>query len=330
MLHISSLVFNYPDTHKSALSGVSIDVAKGQLFGLLGPNGAGKTTLLSVLSGQLSCPANSVHIEGTDLSKHAAPSMSLVPQEYAFYEQLSVAENLRFFCKVQSIVKSVQQERIDDVVAITQLQDYLPQRACHLSGGLKRRLNIAIGLLNKPSLLLLDEPTVGIDPHSRRFILDAIKRLNKTGTTVIYSTHYMEEVEFLCDSIAIIDHGKVIANGPLTQLLEEQGKHKLSINLNTAANREQLNALDHDIHTLLLQSTAENGNDGHSESIKRTTYSVTNDSEPLSIRIDCPRLSLYQITALLEQNGFDIAQLHYGSNNLEALFMQLTQRSLRD
>jgi len=176
----------------------------------LEPNGAGKTTLLSILTGLLPCTKETVYIEGIDIStapKAVKLMLSLVPQEYAFYPSLSVIENLRFFAGIQQLAAAEINQRIAEAVELTGLQDRLDNRAQQLSGGLKRRLNIAIGLLNKHKLLFLDEPTVGIDPQSRRFILDAIKGINNQGTTIIYTSHYMEEVEYLCDDIAVIDRG---------------------------------------------------------------------------------------------------------------------------
>lgn len=224
MISISQLEFSYPSSVRPVLKGIDLDIPDNALFGLLGPNGAGKTTLLSILSGLIPCPTGCLFVDGGDLAEPAnrrAARLSLVPQEYAFYHPLTVRENLAFFAGVQGVPPEETEARIDAAVAQTGLQERLHSRAGKLSGGLKRRLNLAIGLLNRPRLLLLDEPTVGIDPHSRHFILETIRELSRNGTTVIYTSHYMEEVEELCDHIAIMDHGQILRKGTLDALLAE-------------------------------------------------------------------------------------------------------------
>ncbi|MBV1932272.1 MAG: ABC transporter ATP-binding protein, partial [Porticoccaceae bacterium] len=197
MIKIKQLQFTYQGADQPALANISLCVKPQSIFGLLGPNGAGKTTLLSMLSGLLPCPANTIFIDDCDLSldsNRGNSHLSLVPQDYAFYQDLTVKENLNFFAGVQGLAKPVLITRLGEVADITGLGERLNQKATTLSGGLKRRLNLAIGLLNSPKLLLLDEPTVGIDPHSRHFILEAIREINRQGTTIIYTSHYMEEV----------------------------------------------------------------------------------------------------------------------------------------
>ena len=222
MIEIRDLTFRYPGAAVAALDNVSLSVREGSLFGLLGPNGSGKTTLISILAGTLPAARGSVTVAGRELSANRPAVQSvcaLVPQEYAFYPTLTVSENLAFFADVQPIPRGERRARVSEALAIAGLDRAADSRAERLSGGMKRRLNIAIGLLNRPRLLLLDEPTVGIDPHSRRFILEAVKRINETGTTVIYTSHYMEEVESLCDDIGILDGGRLIAHDTLTGLL---------------------------------------------------------------------------------------------------------------
>lgn len=222
MINVRELVFRYPQGSHPVLKGIDLDIAQGSLFGLLGPNGAGKTTLLSILCGLLPSQVGAVLIDGKDVAvspSQALASTSLVPQEFAFYPTLTARENLHFFAGIQQIPPADIIGRIDAAAYTAGLAERLDDRADRLSGGLKRRLNLAIGLLIQPALLLLDEPTVGIDPQSRRFILDAIKIINGGGTTVVYTSHYMEEVEYLCDDIAIIDKGAVLVRGSLGDLL---------------------------------------------------------------------------------------------------------------
>jgi len=228
VIEIRDLRFRYPGATRDALAGLTLQVHDGSLFGLLGPNGSGKTTLISVLTGLLQASAGEARIGGAALPDGARPQAisALVPQDYAFYPRLSVAENLRCFGGVLGLRGAELTSRMEEVVAVAGLQDFLAKRAEQLSGGLKRRLNLAIGLLNRPRLLFLDEPTVGIDPQSRAFILEAIKRLNDGGATVIYTSHYMDEVQQLCDSIGVLDEGRLLAQGSLAELLKAAPGHR--------------------------------------------------------------------------------------------------------
>lgn len=307
MIKIKQLQFRYKGAEQAALQNIDLVVPANKILGLLGPNGAGKTTLLSILSGLLPCPANSVFVDGCDMAFRNAslrPRLSLVPQDYAFYQQLTVLENLTFFAGAQGLNKAASHERIDAVSKITGLQDRLEVSAQSLSGGLKRRLNLAIGLLNKPQLLLLDEPTVGIDPHSRHFILEAIKRINAQGTTIIYTSHYMEEVEVLCDEIAIVDHGKLMLQGSLQTLLQTGHKQSFAVDLCELPTEESIAVLQKSLtfHRDLLR---------------------------LNILVNSTR-DIIAALQKLEALELDVGRIHYGANNLEELFLDLTQRSLRD
>ena len=307
MIKIKQLQFRYKGAEKAALQNIELTVPANTILGLLGPNGAGKTTLLSILSGLLSCPANTVFVDGCDISSRNTrlkPRLSLVPQDYAFYQQLSVRENLSFFAGAQGLSKSVINERIRDVSEITGLEDRLEAKAISLSGGLKRRLNLAIGLLNKPQLLLLDEPTVGIDPHSRHFILEAIKRINAQGTTIVYTSHYMEEVEALCDEIVIVDKGQVMLQGSLQSLLQAGSRQSFCVDLCELPTAESMEGL-HQVLTF------------HRDLLR------------LNIEVDSTS-DIIDALQTLQECQLNIGCIHYGANNLEELFLDLTQRSLRD
>ena len=220
MIQIEGLSFRYPAAERAAIRELSLQVRSGSLFGLLGPNGSGKTTLISILSGLLTPASGALCIDGRPMPAEARivqQFSALVPQEHAFYPRLSVMENLRFFAGALAIPKVEAASLLTEALSVTGLEAFVGTRAEHLSGGLKRRLNLAIGLLNRPRLLFLDEPTVGIDPQSRHFILETIKRINAGGTTVVYTSHYMEEVEMLCDEIGVLDEGRLLARGTLAQ-----------------------------------------------------------------------------------------------------------------
>jgi len=211
-IKISNLTKSYKK-HK-VLDDLNLEIKEGSIFGLLGPNGAGKTTLVSILNFLIPKDYGTIKIYGKDLDKEANNIKSIcsyVPQTYAFYPKLTTYENLEFFGALYGLRGKELKDRIEYCIEATSLEKYIHRRAHTYSGGLKRRLNIAIGLLNKPKILYLDEPTVGIDPQSRKYILNVIKNINKTEkTTIIYTSHYMEEVEYLCDEIAILDHSKII------------------------------------------------------------------------------------------------------------------------
>jgi len=225
MLKVDSVSFRYAGGEEPVLRQLSIDVPAGGIFGLLGPNGAGKTTLISILAGQLHAASGRITVDDApleDLRRREPASLGLVPQEFAFYPMLSCAENLRFFGGVQGLGGARLRERVAAVAAFARIENVLARRAGELSGGLRRRLNLAIGLLTEPRVLLLDEPTVGVDPQSRSFLLDSIRALAGEGRTILYTSHYMEEVEAICDRVAIIDAGRVLRQGTLAELLRDE------------------------------------------------------------------------------------------------------------
>ena len=224
MLSIEGISFRYAGGDEPVLRELSISVPSGGIFGLLGPNGAGKTTLISILAGQLRAASGRITVDDTpleELRRREPASLGLVPQEFAFYPMLTCAENLRFFGAVQGLAGARLRERVDSVANFARIVNVMPRRAGELSGGLRRRLNLAIGLLTEPRILLLDEPTVGVDPQSRSFLLDSIRALAGEGRTILYTSHYMEEVEAICDHVAIIDAGRVLCEGALEDLLRD-------------------------------------------------------------------------------------------------------------
>ncbi len=216
MIKVRDVVKKYGEL--IALDGLSFDVKSGTVFGLLGVNGAGKSTILSILNGLSKMDEGDIKIDGLDINidtKEIKKFSSLIPQNLAFYDKLSVKENLDFFAKIQNADESNYKKAIE----INSLNDLLNQRASTLSGGQKRRLNIAIGLLNNPKIIYFDEPTVGIDPKSRKEILQSIKEYKNFGITVVYTSHYMDEVATICDEVAIISHGKLVVQEALKESL---------------------------------------------------------------------------------------------------------------
>lgn len=208
-----------------AVDEVSFAVERGETFGLLGPNGAGKSTTINMLSGILPPDKGSVQINGADDPTRASVrrQIGLAPQALAIYEDLTARENLHFFGGVYGLSGSALKERANDILDLVGLTDRAGSRAREFSGGMQRRLNLACALIHDPAVLMLDEPTVGVDPQSRNLIFDRIEQLKAQGRTILYTTHYMEEAERLCDRVAIIDHGKILALDTVERLIEEQG-----------------------------------------------------------------------------------------------------------
>ena len=222
MIKIENLSKSY-GKHQ-ALKNINLEMNAGSIFGLLGPNGAGKTTLISTLVGLNSVEQGSILIENKSIKEELAyiqSISSLIPQNLAFYPTLTGKENLEFFAGMLGLKGQKLKNRLEHVMHITQLNEVYNKQAQTYSGGLKRRLNIAIGLLSDPKIIYFDEPTVGIDPQSRNFILESIKAMKDEKKLIVYTSHYMQEVEFLCDKIAIIDHGQILKEGTLESLLTD-------------------------------------------------------------------------------------------------------------
>ena len=206
------LVYRYSGQIEPALNGVDLRLLRGQAVGLLGPNGSGKSTLINLLAG-LRKP------QGGVIRRTEGATIAWVPQEYAFYPELSCRENLDFFAGMLDLPSAEAARRIDSAIATCMLEEFADQRVRHCSGGVRRRLNLGIALLQRPDVLLLDEPTVGVDPQSRAFLLDRVREMAQAGTAVLYATHYMEEVSAVCSHILLLDHGRVLASGDLATLL---------------------------------------------------------------------------------------------------------------
>lgn len=310
MIEIINLTKKYGD-HK-AVDNISMKIEKGQLFGLLGPNGAGKSTTVSMLSTVLTPTSGEIIINGMPLAKNEMKVKSIigvVPQELALYDQLSTRDNLHFFGSLYRISGKKLSERVDEVLEIIGLKDRAKETVSKYSGGMKRRVNIGIALMQSPQILILDEPTVGIDPQSRNHILETIKTLNKKeGVTVIYTSHYMEEVEFLCDRIGIIDYGKLIGLGTIEEL------------------KNNIKACD------VLNISYECKDKSIIESIKKVkgVSDVAEDRNALKILFYSQQRNVVDLVNELKNIGIPITSFQYEEVNLETVFLQMTGKSLRE
>ena len=234
IIRIENLTKYYKKSDDPAIDDISLEIVKGEIFGLLGPNGAGKTTTISILCGTIPSYQGEVTIDGMNIRnsmdkiKHI---IGIVPQEVALYPTLTGLENLQFFGRMYGLKGKELKQRIDEYLVRFGLESFARKWVSTYSGGMKRRVNLIAGLLHKPKILFLDEPTVGIDVQSRNVILEFLQELKDTGTTIIYTSHYMEEAERLCSRVAIIDQGKVISIGKPKQLVEEHPEFKNLENL---------------------------------------------------------------------------------------------------
>ena len=303
---IKGLSYSYTRASQPALSNINLSIRRGTIFGLLGPNGAGKTTLISLLTGVIRVPSDvSIDVMGLDLpgEQNKISSISaLVPQDYAFYPTLSARENLQHFSQLNGISKKNTKTRIDYCVDVCGLQSVLNQRASEFSGGVKRRLNLAIGLLNEPQVLYLDEPTVGIDAQSRNFILQAITELKRKGITVVYTSHYMDEVQAICDDIAIIDHGRVVASDSINNLIEHSVNTQLFVDIDTPLP----NKLQAALRGQLVAET-------------RLSVAAAPDTQ-----------ELITLLSLLSSEGVNVTGICSAANKLEQVYLSLTRQELRD
>ena len=295
----------------TAVDGVSFRIERGETYGLLGPNGAGKTTTINMVAGLIAADEGTVTVAGERMNPSSvAPKrhIGLVPQDLAIYPELTARENLTLFGRLQGMTGPELRKRVDEVIELIGLTERAKDLSKEFSGGMKRRLNIGIGLLHQPTLLILDEPTVGVDPQSRNQILESVERLSVEGMAVLYTTHYMEEAERLCDRVGIIDSGKLQAEGTQDELirLTQGADHiRLAGSGDTSAAADALRALS-------------------------SVQQVVVDRHSLQLTVTDAPAAVAQIVTSATGAGMGLADVEITRPDLESVFLHLTGKALRD
>lgn len=310
MLTISKIKKSFGDQH--VVKDVTFEVQKGEAFGLLGPNGAGKSTTISMICGLIPYDDGDIQVDGLSVKKKPMKireKIGVVPQDIALYPTMSAYDNLVFWGKMYGLTGKRVKQRAYEVLEIVGLKDRAKDKIETFSGGMKRRINIGAALMHEPELLIMDEPTVGIDPQSRNHILETVKRLNEEGMTIIYTSHYMEEVEYLCKRIAIIDYGKLIAIGDKTELCNRlAGGHILEL------------YVDNPSVDFLVQL----------ENIAGVENANAREDGSIEIMLSDKNTVLPEVISHSLTHDISIQSIQMKEPNLESLFLQLTGRTLRD
>jgi ABC-2 type transport system ATP-binding protein len=298
-----------------AVDGVSFNVEAGEIFGLLGPNGAGKSTTMSMIAGLLTPEGGEIRLDGKtfDPTDHDFRRLlGVVPQDLAIYPEMSARENLNFFARLYGLRGEKLKKQIDLALERTGLGSRADDSSGHFSGGMKRRLNFGIALLHSPKLLILDEPTVGVDPQSRAHLLDSVRKASDEGMAVIYASHYMEEVQALCKRVAIIDHGKMLACDTITALLS-----RLSTDLRLRIGQPQKNLMKRLVGIAELKTN----DDGQPMLV------IAQDAQRKDQDLNA---SITKILGILAETGTALYAIETHEPNLERLFLQMTGNKLRD
>ncbi len=309
ILKVTGLVKRYKEL--IALDNVSLSVKEGEIFGLLGPNGSGKSTTINCILSLLEFDKGEISVFGkkmTPKSYDLKKDIGVVPQEVAVYDTLNVYENIDFFCGLYIKDKATRKKYVQDAIDFVALNDFVKFRPKKLSGGLKRRLNIACGIAHKPKLIFFDEPTVAVDPQSRNKILEGIEQLRKNGATVVYTSHYMEEVEQLCDRVSIIDRGHVIAEGTIDELKGMIKKSEI-ITIETAG-----------LDNRLLEKINELPN----------VFNVDYKDNVLKVEAGSGKHNVIDIVNILQDGGYSMKKIFSEQPTLNDVFLELTGKELRD
>ncbi len=297
-----------------AVRGITFALGEGEIYSLLGPNGAGKTTTIGLLTTLLRPDKGDATIAGFSVTRQphrVREIIGVVPQEIALYDDLSARENLRFWGRMVGLRGAALKARVEEALDLAELRDRADDKVATFSGGMKRRLNIVVGLLHRPRILFLDEPTVGIDPQSRRRILDTVKELNRQGLTVLYTTHYMEEAQELSHRIGIIDHGQLIAEGTLDELIAQTG-------------------VGERILLTLERLPADFAPERDGLTLMEGVRGVYTDGETLAFEVDDANARLPALLLRLQALGLSVRRIELQEPNLEAVFLHLTGRALRE
>lgn len=335
-----------------AVKGVDLDIHRGEIFSLLGPNGAGKTTTISMISGLIDPTEGDAHIGGYSITRQpmeAKRLMGVVPQEIALYPSLTARQNLEFFGRMYGLGGAELGKRIDEVLEFIELSDRQKDRVENFSGGMKRRVNIGVGLLHRPQLVYMDEPTVGIDPQSRRRVLDTVLRLrDEYDMTVLYTTHLMEEAQELSDRVGIIDHGEIIALGTQEELTQQVGQEDRLIfsTGEQVVENDALRHLENEIPNVssatfeMVDLIGPNGSNGEAEAEGITERRGTGSFAAIrpgvaqegviTVMAMNGRKVLSQVINALEAHDIEIFSIEIREPDLEAVFLNLTGRALRD
>ena len=313
IIQVDKLTKRYLSSEGTALKSVSFEIIQGEIFSLLGPNGAGKTTIISILTGLLRASSGDARLCGYSISTQSMlvkKNIGVVPQEIALYPMITVRQNLIFFARIYGLRGSRLNDNINRVLKQVNLIDHQNEKVCHLSGGMQRRLNIAVALVHDPKVLFMDEPTVGIDLQNRVYILDTIKNLNRNGMSIFYTSHYMEEVQEISDRIGVIDHGKIIALGTHEELLNQVKQlHTISFNIESYKEFRQLPF--------------------HFDKLPEVS-SIVQDGKRLQLKTNKPNEIILAILNTLNKIGINLTNLTIESPNLETVFLTLTGNKLRD
>ncbi|MRN54320.1 ABC transporter ATP-binding protein [Paenibacillus monticola] len=306
---LTDVVKRYND--KLTVDHVNVTIQAGEIFGLLGPNGAGKSTTISMICGLLKIDGGDIRIDGLSVSANpleVKKRIGLVPQELALYDMLTAEENATFFGRLYGLRGKLLKERVAEALAFTGLSDRAKEKPSTFSGGMKRRLNIACAIMHRPKLIIMDEPTVGIDPQSRNHILDSVKALNKLGSTIIYTSHYMEEVAAICDRVAIMDKGHIIACGTEKELRERVAQEEKIVIKAGQITPELIHELK--LHPRISRVDVKDG--------------------LIELYLPSSQGELQDILFIFAKHEGIIGSLHIEEPDLETLFLSLTGRTLRD